>query len=357
MAPDRAEEPRRRRVSDAQPATAPLARIDYLDGWRGLAISLVLAAHFAGVNSVDAGRFGVDVFFVLSGLLMSRILFVERTPLSLFYKRRISRILPVFLLFAAVVYVGGYLRDRHFTGEEVLSTVAFLRTYLPVAPSIWDADVPVGHLWSLNVEEHCYVVLSLLAACIVSVRRNALALFTVAFVTLVAWLCYVRMADAPKNFELRTECAATCLMLSAGYYLVRDRFAGYVQGWMPPAALLLAALCYSRLAIVPWWSSALVAPFCLAFAVNHLGRSARPFLAVFHWAPLRMLGTWSYSIYLWQQPFYEATKAVAPGDSQHGIPTGLALVAAMAVSLVSFYCFERPTRTWLNARLGSYPGR
>ena len=52
-----------------------LSRVDYLDGWRGIAILLVLMEHFFGVREINVGRMGVDVFFVLSGMLMSNILF------------------------------------------------------------------------------------------------------------------------------------------------------------------------------------------------------------------------------------------------------------------------------------------
>ena len=73
-------------------------RIGYLDGWRGFAILCVLEAHFVGFFEsfrFDFGRFGIDVFFSLSGMLMAGILFEQRMPLGLFYRRRISRILPV----------------------------------------------------------------------------------------------------------------------------------------------------------------------------------------------------------------------------------------------------------------------
>ena len=137
-----------------------LRHIDYLDGWRGLAIALVLQAHFFTLPGFKSGRFGVDVFFVLSGFLMSRILFVKRVPLAIFYKRRISRILPAFLLYVAVVYGAAYALNRT-KKDNVLWTITFLRTYLPANSDAFNADIPISQLWSLNVEEHCYVFLSL----------------------------------------------------------------------------------------------------------------------------------------------------------------------------------------------------
>ena len=63
---------------------ARLRHIDYLDGWRGLAIALVLQSHFLAIGGFNSGRLGVHVFFVLSGLLMGRILFIKRVPLGTF---------------------------------------------------------------------------------------------------------------------------------------------------------------------------------------------------------------------------------------------------------------------------------
>jgi peptidoglycan/LPS O-acetylase OafA/YrhL len=80
-------------------------RLDYLDGWRGLAILGVLVSHFSNVPGVHwLGTFGVELFFVLSGFLMSRILFIERMPLGEFFLRRFSRVVPTFVLFVACAY-------------------------------------------------------------------------------------------------------------------------------------------------------------------------------------------------------------------------------------------------------------
>lgn len=81
----------------------------HFDGWRGMAIVMVLISHFLTIPGFYSGKFGVASFFVLSGALMSNILFVKKTPLAQFYKRRISRILPVFsfmfLLYISMDYL------------------------------------------------------------------------------------------------------------------------------------------------------------------------------------------------------------------------------------------------------------
>lgn len=90
--------------SAADYGSSELRRVGYLDGWRGMAIALVLQHHFFKIEWLETGKLRVKIFFCLSGLLMSRILFVKRVSLTLFYKRGISRILPSFFLYVTAVY-------------------------------------------------------------------------------------------------------------------------------------------------------------------------------------------------------------------------------------------------------------
>ena len=103
-------------------------RLDYLDGWRGLAISLVLIGHFYTGSPGFLGRLGVDVFFVLSGFLMSGLLFVQRQPLRIFYRRRISRVLPAFVIYVVAIYLYALIQQRETSVTELISTLLFFRT-------------------------------------------------------------------------------------------------------------------------------------------------------------------------------------------------------------------------------------
>jgi peptidoglycan/LPS O-acetylase OafA/YrhL len=310
----------------------------YLDGWRGLAIAMVLWAHFGWSHRMDSGRFGVDIFFALSGLLMSNILFVRRTTLSAFYKRRISRILPVFVLFVVAVFALDAVRTGSFLREEFLSTLTFLRTYIPTHPTIWDSRVPIGHIWSLNVEEHSYVFLSLLTVLPFMRDREGPLLMLAGVVSVAIRLAYaVGRSHAPPWGDLGTEAAAAHVLISAGYFIVAPRFRPWVKGWMPPVALLGAGLSY--LYIFPWWAHIVVSPFLLPFAANHIADSYRWFIRGLSFRPLTILGLWSYSIYIWQQPFYHLRESWG-----HGV----ALAAALVIAILSFTLFENPARRWLN---------
>ena len=323
----------------AKHGPSELHHIDYLDGWRGVAILLVLQAHFFVIPGIKSGRLGVDVFFVLSGFLMSRILFVKRVPLNVFYKRRISRILPAFLLYITVVYGAAYFLGRT-ERYNIVWSLTFLRTYIPTGYDFSNADIPISQLWSLNVEEHCYVFLSLLTLILPLKGREGPFLILAGVLSIAIHFSYCAFPDlAPASCEARTEAAAAHLLVAAGYFLVRSRAVPFVRPWMPLAASAAAAVCYAHFA--PWWSSVILSPFLLAFAVNHLSETPRWFRSALAWPPLRLMGVWSYSIYLWHGPFASHDYF---GHDGHVV----SCAAGIGAGVLSFYLLENPIRTWLN---------
>jgi peptidoglycan/LPS O-acetylase OafA/YrhL len=321
---------------DVAPNTGGV-HVGYLDGWRGLAILLVLQAHFFPTQYLDSGRFGVDVFFALSGLLMAQILFERRMPLGTFYQRRASRILPAFLVFVCLVYGVSRLRGGEHSWSQMLATLTFLRSYFPVSPGIWDSGLPIGHLWSLNVEEHAYLLMSLLTLAVAG-RRAGLALIALGFASFAVQIVYLRWW-APVGWRQHTEVMIPGIVLAAGYTLLRLH---RVPRWAPLIAFVIAALCYAH--ILSWMAYAFLAPIALAFVVNHLQDTPALARRILEWQPLRLLGVWSFSIYLWQQPFHELKT----------VPLWLAGVLAVATGLVSYYIIENPARAWLNS-LGVHP--
>jgi peptidoglycan/LPS O-acetylase OafA/YrhL len=140
-----------------------------LDGWRGVAILMVLLGHFVGLFGVMA-PVGVEIFFVLSGRLMGQILFVDNSPLRQFFPRRIIRILPALycylLAVATLMVVQHILRLRQ---ETPIATVGGLISAMTMTFNYWLVTVGhssvLDHLWSLCVEEHSYIVLGLIALC------------------------------------------------------------------------------------------------------------------------------------------------------------------------------------------------
>jgi len=102
-----------------------------------MAILLVLCGHFYDIKWVWEDRMGVDVFFVLSGMLMSIILFEKRITLRDFYIRRLSRIYPVFFVCVVTMFALAFVLRADFSWKEILASLTFMRTYLPPEPGIW----------------------------------------------------------------------------------------------------------------------------------------------------------------------------------------------------------------------------
>lgn len=166
-------------------------RLDWLDGWRGLAILLLLAGHFTPLGQVS--NLGVELFFVLSGRLMAELLIVQRQPLRQFLVRRATRIAPALAFYVAamlVIFAGTTLLAGD--GTVLLGAFAaltFWHNYLPA-----DAVLPFfAHSWSLAVEQHSYVALAPVA--LVASPRQRTAAAVAALLALAALLNGVRIGE------------------------------------------------------------------------------------------------------------------------------------------------------------------
>lgn len=316
---------------------------DYLDGLRGLAIVLLLEDHFIGFQPFgqffDTGRVGLDIFFALSGFLIGGILFIQKQPLAKFYKRRISRILPAFLIFVTVIFSYAKFVGLPFTATEVVSTFLFLRTYIGLYPGIWDTPVPIGHIWSLNIEEHTYLFMSVFVLFGIFRKRIGAALILSGTACIAIGLFYAKLGTrAPHWGDLGTEVVAAHILISAGYRLIVDKFKFTVPRFAPLISLAAAAVFYTRM--LPWWSNRLFLPFLMAFGINHLSQTYEEIKSLLSTKVLQRLGVWSYSIYLWQQPFQTSAGTFSA--------VSVRLALTMGIALFSFYVLEQPCRAWLN---------
>ena len=337
-------------------SSGSLNRVSVWDGWRGMAIILLLIGHFFDQKWIWEDRLGVDAFFVLSGMLMSTILFEKRMNLKDFYIRRFSRIFPAFSLYVIVIFtlslLARLLFDREeltFEGKEFISTLTFFRTYIPLDPHIWATKIPIGHLWSLNVEEHAYVIMSIMTLFILRNTNAAYVLIALGLISIGICFYYFHNISAPTHFRIRTESAISFVFLSAGYNLIKNKYNIKVPSVLPIITLILAFLCYfedpsvnTRSLWIPELSFSL-APILLAFTLNHITEAHIIIRGILEFKIIRLIGTWSFSIYLWQQPFYSYSWAVPGGKP-------VAVVLAILAGIVSFYIFENPIRTWINNR-------
>lgn len=319
-------------------------RINYLDGWRGIAILLLLIGHFLPISGVSAGTAGVDFFFALSGLLMGKLLFIQKTPIPVFYKRRFSRIFPGHYFFLAVT-VAFYLLIKN--QEDWLATLVsalFVYNYFPVLGN--DVVMPYGHIWSLSVEEHSYIILSIVAVISRSTRVSAIKM--VGFLALLSATLVIVYSMRFSGTDLtkmmmHTEVRGFSIFISVFFLLVFETIQIPKLSWeVYPALLFFCALLY-------WWSipgqlALILAPTLLALVVNLLYAAPECIQKLLSMGWLRQCGMWSFSIYLWQQPFYMAY-------GEH-FPQWLALACGVLMGIFSFYVIEQPVRTYLNNSWG-----
>jgi len=323
-------------------SNASLIHLDYLDGWRGLAILFLLVGHFFHVPGINLGTVGVNLFFVLSGYLMGQLLFIKETTLPVFYRRRISRIIPAHVFFIVCVIIFFVITKRTIDWDETIGGLFFVNNYFP--DKIGSSVMPFGHLWSLSVEEHSYILLSLLA--IVSRRKwinskLSIACFTMFFSATGFWY-WTKYAGSELDFGkwIHTEVSAygifisTCLLLFFNKKKI-PRLPTFVY----PLLLCVGIMMH-------WWSvpnpiRTTIGVAILALIVNLLSNAPEVIKNALSFKPLRMMGIWSFSIYLWQQPFYLAVYKGA-------MSTYTAILLTFFCGIASYYLLESPVRSYIN---------
>src|SRR5260370_6531093 len=278
-------------------------RLSGLDGLRAISILLVVFCHtFDGWSFASYGAFGVAIFFVISGFLITWLLCVEEAKhesisLGTFYIRRALRILPPAYMFLVVAQILGWYKLADVQRSDVLSSALFFRNLV-------EGGEHTGHFWSLAIEEQFY----LLWPIIFLLLRNhikRLILLTALFVVWPAWYYFrVHYGSAnPMSFDIR------CVFLLAGCALALARhdrrlarwFSSiYLQGPITPL-LAIATICFVS---SPWFpigalvgaSDAAAVAVVINYAVEHKG-------GFLDSRPLVWLGNLSFSLYLWHQVF------------------------------------------------------
>jgi peptidoglycan/LPS O-acetylase OafA/YrhL len=247
----------------------------------------------------------------------------------------------VFVLVVALSYL---LLGRQVSSFELLAAATFTNNYF-VAAGAW--TMPLGHIWSLSVEEHAYILLSLLAlSCRARKTRGVAELGLVsamaATIAVTYWIVYGNR-HVP-GLWLHTEVAAFGIVASGFVLLCFQKHRPALPAFAAPLLVMLGIAAY-------WWRCPppvnLVAG-CGAFALalNLMDRSPGLFRRILELRALRQMGVWSFSLYLWQQPFYMLMHRA-------DLPAAQALACSLAVGVAAFYLVEHPARAWLNRVLGA----
>lgn len=370
--PPRRPAPAPRKLSlggDEIPARS--GHIPSLDGLRACSIGIVLLSHFVS-DRLFPGGFGVTVFFVISGFLVTRLLLAEykrngRIDLPDFYARRVIRLYPVIIVYTLVAVSLVVLSRMPVNLLEPASALFYFAnyyySYLDLAGQR-GGSMPFAIFWSLSVEEHFYATFPiLLVAAIGGARRLvALSLIVVAAVLAAriatAWVRPDLLQSLVFYFQtqFRIDSLAVGVLLAVLCELPsRDAVLRMLtRPWLVAASLLAILACFT--ARDPWFRETVrytVLSFAIMVLIANVVFSERyRFVNVLlNSRPATLVGRLSYSLYVWHllvQLILGGVGFAASGMVQ--APVGLALSFLLAAA--SYYGIERPCLT-LRRRYGS----
>jgi len=367
-------------------AAMDVVRLQGLDGLRAIAVAAVFAFH-ADFGWARGGYLGVDVFFVVSGFLITSLLADEfdrewTIRLGSFYWRRLRRLLPAVLLLMAVVTL--VARALAPDALERLHDDAIASLFYVTNWELLAVDVPyfesmgrpplLQHLWSLAIEEQFYIVWAPLALFALPRfgRRGLAVLALLLAAASAAWMAHMagalgwpdsgrdptrlyfgtdthgfglfigaalgllwqpndRPRDLPRSRIGNIGAYALGIALLAALALQMSRL-GEQTAWLYPWGLLLASLTAAALVCVATWRGSL------------FGR-------VLDMPPLRFIGERSYGIYLWHWPVFMLTRPDLDLHLDAGTILAIRVAATLALALASYRFVEWPIRRAGTARV------
>ena len=344
----------------SEPKRRPAQYRPDIDGLRMLAIVPVVLYH-AGVPWLSGGFIGVDVFFVISGFLITRVLHGElssgRFSLIGFYERRARRILPALITVLLASFVAGYflLMPKQFSELSMAATAAALFAanfwFWRVTSDYFAADVefePLLHTWTLGVEEQFYILFPLLLWALAS-RSGRGTLWVVTGLTVLSFLVSIdgtALKPSTSFYLLPTRWWELGLgaMLALGFGpRINVRWLREVVAMSGLAAILAAAFMYDASTSFP--GLAALAPCLGAAALISVGGQGHSLAnRVLSLKPFVFVGLISYSLYLWHWPIFSFLRIYLDEITLPPILAAGAVVAAFTAAAISWAYVERPFR-------------
>ena len=373
-APHRAPAPPPTPAPAPRPAERP-ARSGFrpdIEGLRAVAVLAVVLYH-AGVRVIGGGYVGVDVFFVISGFLITTNLYRElertgRISFGQFYGRRMIRLLPAssLVVLATVAAAWQWMSPlvARAVSVDALTAVGYgINVRLAVQGTDYLAATrepsPLQHFWSLAVEEQFYFVWPalLVVGSAVWLRRGrpsrpsrasaatVLSLLAAGSLALCVWQTGHSQPWAYFGLQARAwELAAGALVaLAAGRLSRLPAFAAEAVMWLGLAAVLAAALLFTDATLFPGYAAVLPVGGAALVVAGGCAASARSGRAVLGVGPLQVVGRLSYSWYLWHWPVLTVARSVAGHPLNVWLGLGLA-VGSLLPAWLSLRFVENPVR-------------
>jgi peptidoglycan/LPS O-acetylase OafA/YrhL len=331
-------------------------RIPSLDGLRAVAVILVLFAHAHQTRGFPSAHWlkaigehaavGVEIFFVISGFLITTLMLREidrggSLGIRRFYLRRVLRIMPAYACLLGVVALMCLLGATHLSRSDWLAATTYTVNFLP--HPAWD----IGHAWSLSIEEHFYLLwpLAMAVGGAVFSRRLAVGIiggcFLLRWVVLLAFPKYSAMAELWTFTRLDTIAFGCLLALLIRDPLWRQKLSRLADNSLLIAAAFIGLIISLALSSVSgkfdvgisFSANALCITFLVWAMIRHSQSRVGKFL---NGRVLTAIGVGSYSLYLWQQIFLDRGKS----EWVYRFPQNLLLAAAAAA--ISYFLIEKP---------------
>ncbi|MDO9166141.1 MAG: acyltransferase family protein [Rhodoferax sp.] len=343
-----------------------------IDGLRGLAIIAVVAFH-AFPTILSGGFVGVDVFFVISGFLISRIIFNELTSgtfdLGIFFARRIRRIFPALLLVLSATLLAGWfllLPDEYKKlGRQVWGGAGFVSNFfLWKDTGYFDSAAnlkPLLHLWSLGIEEQFYIVWPLLIWATSRTRASLrIVIFTILIISFSMNILETPIdsvaafySPATRVWELlagaslawasvKTDSRLTSALANPRFsFNVQSSFENSLESTFGVVLIVMTALWVTAENAFPgWWA---VLPVAGAVLIINAGSDAWVNKRILSSRPMVWVGLISFPLYLWHWPLFTFVRIVNSRE-----PAAEVKVALICVSVVF---------AWLTYKLVELPIR
>jgi peptidoglycan/LPS O-acetylase OafA/YrhL len=328
-----------------------------IDGLRALAILPVLL-HHSGLKLLPGGFAGVDVFFVISGYLITTILLKEisqgKFSLSSFYERRARRILPaMFFMIVVSSLLSFFFLDpasMKMLGYSIVAVSTFMANiffFLKLDYFSPSSELnPMLHMWSLAVEEQFYLFFPFILLLLTRFKKHIFLALSVIFI--ISLLSMFLTSNQSVNFYLIHTRAWELLAGSICSVLITKNTLSAIseslKGWLSILAILLLIISYSTYSyeyafpgwftILPVISTALIILF--ASENNIVGKMLSSKILVF-------IGLISYSLYLWHQPIFAFAKLMTLESLTNEL-IAFSILIVFLLSLLSYQYVEKPFR-------------
>ena len=329
---------------------------------RAVAVLLVVAFH-SGIKLFPGGFIGVDVFFILSGYLITGLMLDEigktgTLSIRAFYARRIRRLLPAACFILIAVLVAAALWLSPMESAEVSRTARAAATYttnfwfLKSAQDYFRADVasnPLLHMWSLAVEEQFYLVWPVLMLLAYRLRRNTRhALACIALLSILSFICCLVLTTVRPAWAFYASPARAwefgvggiLSLLPAAMFSKHKRLT-YAFGWLGLLAIVLTAVLVNKSVPFPGLIALVPALGTLAVVASGIcgyGGVARLLTP----APMQLIGSLSYSWYLWHWPVLVFARAINPHLGL--VPMVMLAALSLIPAALTYYLLENPIR-------------